>query len=291
MSESATDTPREQLLQRQGSAARAVALWRVALFSVVTLVALGAAFRSAGDGEGPLLEWMTVGAVFLGSVVAGLAGFAFSAVTGSLILHWLTPATGVPLLLSCSVATQLLSIGTLWRTMKWRQCAPFLIGGFAGIPFGAFVLTRVNAHYFAAAFGLFLVAYSVYTLARPACRASAAGLFGDACVGFAGGITGGAIAFPGAIPTIWCSLRGLSKETQRGIVQPFILVMQIATLTYFSRLGILTSGTLDTFLLCAPAVLGGTWLGLHFFRRIDERNFRRIILLFLLISGGTHILT
>jgi hypothetical protein len=32
------------------------------------------------------------------------------------------------------------------------------------------------------------------------------------------GITGGATAFPEAIPTVWRSLRGLSKLEQRGIV-------------------------------------------------------------------------
>ena len=52
--------------------------------------------------------------------------------------------------------------------------------------------------------------------------------------GFAGGITGGATAMPGAIPTIWCNLKGLSKIQQRAVIQPFILLMQIATMAYFS---------------------------------------------------------
>ena len=58
---------------------------------------------------------------------------------------------------------------------------------------------------------------------------------------------------PGALPTIWCSLKGLTKIQQRGIVQPFILFMQIATLVYFSKLGILASATWATFLWCVPA--------------------------------------
>jgi hypothetical protein len=33
------------------------------------------------------------------------------------------------------------------------------------------------------------------------------------------------------------SLRALPKEIQRGTVQPFILIMQVATLAYFSKLG------------------------------------------------------
>jgi uncharacterized protein len=73
-------------------------------------------------------------------------------------------------------------------------------------------------------------------------------------------------------------------------VQPFILIMQIATLAYFSKLGILNVGTAKTFLWCAPAVLGGTWIGIKLFRRIDDAMFRRVLLTFLLISGVALIL-
>lgn len=31
---------------------------------------------------------------------------------------------------------------------------------------------------------------------------------------------------PGALPAIWCDVRGIAKERQRGLVQPFILGMQ-----------------------------------------------------------------
>jgi len=68
---------------------------------------------------------------------------------------------------------------------------------------------------------------------------------------------------------------------------PFILVMQIATLIYFSRLGILTSSTIASYLVCAPAVLFGTWLGLGLFHRIDDAAFRRVVLVFLIVSGAS----
>src|SRR3984893_11723822 len=35
-------------------------------------------------------------------------------------------------------------------------------------------------------------------------------------VGFAGGLVGGLTAMPGSLPIIWCDLRGVSKEHQRG---------------------------------------------------------------------------
>ncbi len=232
----------------------------------------------------------TILSVFAGAIAAGLAGFAFSAISGALLFHWLTPIEAVPLLLACSIATQLVSITTLWRTMKWLRCTPYLVGGFVGIPVGAYLLQGLNPHIFAAGFGIFLACYSIYMLLRPGLVVGCGGRFAEIAAGFAGGITGGATAFPGAMPTIWCNLRGFSKVEQRGIVQPFILLMQIATLIYFSRLGIFAAGTWMKFWFCLPAVLLGTLLGLHLFKRIDDGKFRRLVLLFLLVCGLTLVL-
>jgi uncharacterized membrane protein YfcA len=228
---------------------------------------------------------LKVVAMFVGALVAGVAGFAFSAVSGAILLHWVPPTTAVPLLLACSITSQLMSITKLWHTMRWRQCAPFLIGGIVGIPAGAKLLEDLDARIFACAFGVFLVCYGAYTLLGPKIAVPRGSRLVDVAAGLAGGITGGSFAFPGAIPTIWCNIRGLAKHEQRGIVQPFIFLMQIATLLYFSKFGMIASGLTTTYLLCAPVVLGGTWLGLHLFDNIDDAMFRRLVLIFLVISG------
>jgi len=227
---------------------------------------------------------------FFGSLAAGLAGFAFSAIAGAMLSHRLPPIEAVPLLLACSITTQLLSITRLWGTMQWRLTIPYLIGGIIGIPVGASLLEGFSPHTFAVGFGIFLSCYSTYMLLRPPFTFNAGGRVAEIAAGFAGGITGGATAMPGAIPTIWCNLKGLSKIQQRAIVQPFILIMQIATMAYFSKLGILVSGTWTMYLWCVPAVVAGTFLGLWLFERVDDGKFRRLVLFFLLISGGTLIL-
>ena len=132
-----------------------------------------------------------------------------------------------------------------------------------------------------------MICYSAYSLLRPQVGVCRGGRVAELIAGLAGGITGGATAFPGAIPTIWCNLRGKTRLEQRGVVQPFILFMQLATLAYFSKFGVLASATWTSYLWCLPAVIAGTWLGLKLFDRIDEAKFRRLVLLYLLFSGVT----
>jgi len=245
---------------------------------------------AAGWLTGSGLHPLAVISVFSGALVAGLAGFAFSAVAAALLAHWASPIAFVPLLLACSITTQLFSIAKLWRTMQWQRCAPFIIGGLVGIPFGAVLLRDADQHRFGICFGAFLIAYGAFMLMMPDLVIRRGNRLADAACGVLGGITAGAIAFPGAAPTIWCGLRGLPKDIQRGVVQPFILAIQIATLIYFSRLGILTTATIASYLVCAPAVLLGTWLGLGLFDRIDDAAFRRVVLIFLIVSGASLLL-
>ena len=129
----------------------------------------------AGQGSQHIVELLahnftlivTVFSIFAGSLAAGLAGFAFSAISGAILFHWLAPIEAVPLLLACSITTQLLSITRLWHTMRWRQCVPYLLGGFAGVPVGTKLLENFSPHTFAVWFGIFLICYSLHTLLRP----------------------------------------------------------------------------------------------------------------------------
>jgi uncharacterized protein len=263
--------------------AKVVALCRIALFGTLA-VALTAA---AGWLTGSPPHLFVISSVFLGAVVAGLAGFAFSAIAAALLTHWVAPIVFVPLLLACSITTQLFSIATLWRRMEWRRCAPFIVGGLAGIPLGAALLRDSDPHRFGVWLGTFLILYSAFMLLKANLVIRRGNSLADVACGVLGGITAGAIAFPGAAPTVWCGLRGLPKDIQRGVVQPFILTIQVATLAYFSRLGILTTATVTSYLVCAPAVLFGTWIGLGLFDSINDAAFRRVVLIFLIVSGAS----
>lgn len=63
-------------------------------------------------------------AVFSGSFVSGLAGFAFSAVAGGILLHVMEPLEAVPLMMACSIGVQAANLWALplCRSLHWRLC-------------------------------------------------------------------------------------------------------------------------------------------------------------------------
>jgi uncharacterized protein len=115
---------------------------------------------------------------------------------------------------------------------------PLIIGGLIGMPFGVLLLQRTNPDAFRLAFRLFLVCWSYYLLIRPQLKLRRSGPLVEAILGWTGGVTAGAIAFPGALPAIWCGLTRDSKEEQRGTMQIFIFVVQICTLALLLAKGL-----------------------------------------------------
>jgi uncharacterized membrane protein YfcA len=109
----------------------------------------------------------------------------------------------------------------------------------------------------------------------------------QAAIGFGGGLVGGVTAMPGAVPTIWCDLRGIGKDRQRGMVQPYITAMQLAALTLLFLQRSLPEALLDDLLLSAPPLAAGALLGLTLFSKVSDALFRRVLLSVLLLSGLT----
>ena len=235
----------------------------------------------------PLSYLIVSAGIFAGAVVSGLMGFAFSAVAGAVLLHVLPPAEAVPLMMACSIVTQAISLVALRGTVKWRGNPLLIAGGVLGMLPALHLLFHVDARIFRIGFGAFLVAYAAYMLLRPAtaCAQDVPGRLRHAVVGFGGGLVGGLTAMPGALPTIWCDLRGMPKEQQRGLVQPYIAAIQLFALALMlSRNTFSTRALLDlTFSL--PALAAGAALGVIMFRRVNDALFRSVVLVVLLFAG------
>jgi uncharacterized membrane protein YfcA len=225
--------------------------------------------------------------IFAGAVVSGLVGFAFSAVAGAVLLHVLPPAEAVPLMMACSLVPQAVSLVALRGTVKWRGNPVLIVAGALGILPALYLLQRIDAHTFRIGFGLFLAAYATYMLLRPAIAFArkTPGRLHDIAVGFGGGLIGGLTAMPGALPTIWCDLRGMPKNLQRGQVQPFIVAMQVCALALmFSNDG-LRAMPVAYLTVVLPALLAGTALGIVLFGKLNDARFRHVVLGVLLVAG------
>ena len=226
-------------------------------------------------------------AVFVAATVSSTVGYAFSAVAAGILLQIMNDQiAAVEIMLISSIALQIYCVALLWRHIVLRRVAWFLLGGIITIPVGMYALLALTTRSYAVAIGLVLAIYGVFTLVRPRPSMPSGGFggFADVIAGSIGGITGPLVAFPGAAVAIWCDARGWDKLTQRCVYQPYILVMQIATLAVLGMLGETNRIDIDHILFVIPAVLGAH-IGLRFFARMTDAEFRALANVLLIFSG------
>jgi uncharacterized protein len=225
--------------------------------------------------------------MFFGAVVSGTIGFGFAAIVGVIVLHVMPPIEAVPLLMACSLPVQISSLIAVVRGVQWKRCLVFAAGGLLGVAPAIYLLQHLNTGLFRAGFGVLIAAYAGYMLFRSAMapKPHARSVIGEGLVGFGGGLIGGLTGMPGALPSIWCDLHGLSKAEQRGVVQPFILIMQLIALAMLLPHINWSSAMLTQFAISLPALAAGTAVGVMLFSRVDNALFRRFVLGTLFVCG------
>jgi uncharacterized protein len=227
-------------------------------------------------------------AVFLGGVVSGFSGFAFSAAAGAILLHVFEPIAAIPLMMCCSIASQIMSLMTVYRFIRWRELAPLLIGGMAGAAVAVPFMAAIEPGPFRIGFGVFLEGYALYMLIRRRTKGPIHAVHSatHSVIGFTAGVVGGLTAMPGALVVVWCELRGLSKENQRALVQPFIIAIQVFAIGLFClQPGAIGLDLFQRLLVALPAVGLGTFIGTSMFARVNDQIFRYAALSIILASG------
>jgi uncharacterized membrane protein YfcA len=215
--------------------------------------------------------------VLFSAMVSSVAGFAFSPIAGAVLFQLHSDAVlVVQILLVASIAQQVYCIWRLRLHLRSLEFVPYVVGSLMTLPFGILLLLKSRAATFLPLLGLFLLAYGTFVALRPVFDLKGSNsLSGRILSGALGGITGGLAAFPAPFVAIWCQAQGFEKERQRAIVQPFILINQLAAVTILSFSRPVAVVSLETIQYAAPAILGAC-AGLCIFRRLNTGAFNRV---------------
>ncbi|EXX93864.1 sulfite exporter TauE/SafE family protein [Bordetella holmesii 1058] len=211
---------------------------------------------------------VALGAVLAG-FVQGLSGFAFGMVSMSVWVWVLEPRLAAVLAVFGAMMGQVVAAVTVRRGFSWSLLLPSL-----------------DMTWFKLILGCLLVLWCpAMLMARHLPQVSAGGRLADALVGMAGGVMGGLGGFTGVLPTLWCTVRGYPKDTQRTVIQNFNLSMLTVTMGSYLAAGLVTSDMLPMFAIVAPAMLVPTLIGTKLYIGISEVRFRQLVLGLLTASG------
>lgn len=232
----------------------------------------------------------SLGLVIVGAAAAGfvqgLSGFGFGLVSMSFWAWGLAPQTAAVLAAAGALVGQLLAALTVRRGFEPRLLAPFVVGGLCGLPLGIWLLPRLDVDLLRAFVGALLVTWCpmmLFSSRLPHLRWG--GRAADALAGAIGGVMGPLGGFTGAIPTLWCTLRGYERERQRAVIQNFNLALLTVTMAAYAVTGTATRAHLPLISVVAVSLLVPALIGMRVYIGISALAFRNIVLVLLTISG------
>lgn len=232
-----------------------------------------------------LIAVIALGAVVAG-FVQGLSGFAFGMVAMSIWAWGVEPRLAAVLSVFGALVGQVIAAVTVRRPFNKTVLMPFLAGGVLGVPVGIWLLPRFDVPLFQTCLGVLLAVWCplmLFSDKLPPVRWG--GRKADVVVGGIGGVMGGIGGFAGVVPTLWCTLRQMSRDEQRAIIQNFNLVMQ--TVAFSAHV---VSGNVHTAMLPLLAMVGvlvfvPVLMGSKLYLGVSEITFRKIVLGLLTASG------
>ena len=216
----------------------------------------------------------------------GLTGFAFGLVSLTFWVWVLPPESAGPLVVACSLLGQVLNGRTTWRGLRMPAAWPFILGGVAGVPVGAWLLPLISADAFKLGLGVLLAVWCpVMLLAARLPAVTFGGRAADTLAGWLGGVMGGIAGLSGPAPTLWVAFRRWDKDAQRAMFQAYHTIMHSLALTAFVVRGLVGMEELRLFALAAPCMLLPILAGARLYARLSDRGYRNIVLALLSIAG------
>lgn len=229
---------------------------------------------------------LVLAGALLGGFVNGLTGFGTGLTALGIWLWALPPPAAATLVVVTSVVAQLQTLALVWRKLDVARVWPFVLPGLLAAPLGVAAIAYLDPRDFKLAIGLLLVVYSAASLLHRGRGGSAwGGGLADGCVGLAGGFLGGLAGLSGALLVLWTEFRDLPKDARRGLLQSFNLAVLAVALAAHVAAGRLDAQTGLAVAAALPGTLAGAWLGARVYRRLGDGDYRRIVLVLLLIAG------
>jgi len=218
--------------------------------------------------------------------VQGLSGFAFGLVAMSFWAWSVEPLLAAVLAVFGALTGQVIAAVTVRRAFDKMLLVPFVVGGLAGVPLGVWLVPRLDLVLFKTCLGALLVLWApAMLMSSNLPRITRGGRIGDAVSGAIGGVMAGVGGFAGAVPTLWCTLRGFPRDAQRAVIQNFNLAMLVVAFGIHLASGNVKAPMLPLLGIVAACVLVPVLLGAKLYIGISEAAFRKIVLGLLTASG------
>jgi len=222
--------------------------------------------------------------IFLAITVQAAAGFGMALVSMPLLVGILGIRSATPLVAMVGITAELFLLFRYRHALNFTAVKQLSLASLFGIPLGVYVLRQVDAKIITTFLGFLISGYALYALTSPRLpklqQSRWAYVFG-----FLGGILSGAFNTSGPPVIIYGTCRRWEPAAFKGNLQAYFLLNTIIALVAHIVSGNFTAVVWRNYLWALPAIGLGLFVGNQLDKRLNPIQFRKVVLLLLIVLG------
>jgi uncharacterized membrane protein YfcA len=226
--------------------------------------------------------------ILFASFTQSAAGFGLGLVAMPFIIEPLGVQSSASLIALIALITRIVLLIVYRQSLNLRVVSRLTAASLLALPLGVLLLQRLEAALVLALLGIVVSGYALYALLglRLPELPNPRWAYG---FGFLSGLLSGAYNTGGPPVVMYGTSRRWGPAEFKSNLQGFGLINSVLVIVLHAAAQHYTAAVLQQFVLTLPAVLIGLLLGIQATRLMNDRLFRRLVLLILLIVGLTLI--
>jgi len=220
--------------------------------------------------------------VFAAAFVRGYSGFGFSLLAITSMAVVLQPAAIIPSVFMMEIAASVSLLPSIWKQVHWRALMLLWLGCLIGTPVGVRLLAALPVAPMKVALGTAVLGAAALLWSGYSRRSMPSSPETVLTGGIAGLLNGAfGIVAPPVIVFFFNSPAGAAIS--RASLITFFIGTDTMGLSFLAQQGLVTREGFHRFLIFMPALIAGQWLGARRFTSADPAEFRRYVLLLLML--------
>ncbi|MNN13317.1 Sulfite exporter TauE/SafE [compost metagenome] len=236
--------------------------------------------------------WIVPGVliILLAGFVQGVTSFGFALISLPLLTLFLPLQQVVPLIVILSLLTNIAILFNCYKHVIIHRIGLLVLSGIAAVPLGSYLLIYVNEAVLKVFAGAFIALVAVFMLMGKTYPVRNEKL-AFVSVGLASGLLNGSISLSGPPVALFLSNQGTDKQTFRANLTVYALILNVFTISTFLYNGLLNRAVASALSWMIPAMIVGVVLGIWTGSKINEKIFKRLVLVLIMVSGVWTIVT
>ena len=234
------------------------------------------------------MKWViSIVVILMASLLKGMTGFGFALMAIPLLTFFFPMHALVPAMTLLNLLTSVYILSHIKLKIKGKYFVPMLLASFIGIPVGVFALSKFPESTLQLTTGVSIISVSIFFLLGNS-RSLSVEQQNKPIVfaGFISGLMTSSMSIGGPPIALAMNRKGYSKEYFRKIFALISVINAVISTTLYIAKGFFPIFSLKFTLFVLPAILIGSKLGDVLSKRINQMQFKKMILYLNLFLGA-----